>query len=129
MSAPLRVLLADDSKAIRMMVGKMLVSLGCQVVEACNGKEAVQKIHEEGPFALLLLDWNMPEMDGYQVLCNLRDSPVPNGPRIVMVTTETETSRMVTALEAGASEYLMKPFTREMLVSKLEMMQVGIHGP
>jgi two-component system chemotaxis response regulator CheY len=75
---------------------------------------------------LVLADWNMPEINGLDLLKRLRQNPELSSLVVVMVTTETELDQMVAALEAGANEYVMKPFTREILVEKLEM--VGIHS-
>jgi two-component system chemotaxis response regulator CheY len=115
-------LVVDDSKAVRMILAKTLRELGYEVREAGNGKEALELIEREKlSLALVLADWNMPEMNGLEVLKRLRQKPEMASTAIVMVTTETEVDQMSAALEAGANEYIMKPFTKEILVQKLQM--------
>jgi two-component system chemotaxis response regulator CheY len=74
---------------------------------------------------LVLADWNMPEINGLELLKRLRQDPELSSLVVVMVTTETELDQMAAALEAGANEYVMKPFTKDILVEKLQL--VGIH--
>ncbi|MEE2960137.1 MAG: response regulator [Myxococcota bacterium] len=118
----MRALVVDDSKAIRRIIGKILKDLGFEVFEAGDGKQALTKLGETGVPDLALVDWNMPEMNGYEFLCNIRADPKYNGLNVMMVTTESEISQMAKALEAGANEYLMKPFTKEMIAEKLEIL-------
>jgi two-component system chemotaxis response regulator CheY len=80
---------------------------------------------ESNGVSLVLADWNMPEMNGLDLLKRLRQNPELSSLVIVMVTTETDLDQMAAALEAGANEYVMKPFTKDILVEKLEL--VGIH--
>ena len=115
----MKALVVDDSKAIRMIVGRTLTSLGFEIKEAGNGKEALEVLAAHGPFDLAMVDWNMPVMDGYEFLVAARADAKNASMRIMMVTTETETSQVSRALEAGASEYLMKPFTKEAIGEKL----------
>ena len=122
-----KALVVDDSRAIRMILGRTLKELGFEVREAANGREALEVIEaEKSAVTLVLADWNMPEINGLDLLKRLRQNPELSSLVVVMVTTETELDQMVAALEAGANEYVMKPFTREILVEKLEM--VGIHS-
>jgi len=110
-----------------MILAKTLKELGFEVCEAANGREALEVIEaQQGALTLVLADWNMPEINGLDLLKRLRQNPELSSLVVVMVTTETELDQMVAALEAGANEYVMKPFTREILVEKLEM--VGIHS-
>jgi two-component system chemotaxis response regulator CheY len=112
---------------MRMILAKTLKELGFEVCEAANGREALEVIEaQQGALTLVLADWNMPEINGLDLLKRLRQNPELSSLVVVMVTTETELDQMVAALEAGANEYVMKPFTREILVEKLEM--VGIHS-
>jgi len=109
-----------------MILAKTLKELGFEVHEAANGKEALEVIRAEGSaVTLVLADWNMPEMNGMDLLKQLRQNPQLSSLVVVMVTTETELEQMATALEAGANEYVMKPFTKDILVEKLQL--VGIH--
>jgi two-component system chemotaxis response regulator CheY len=122
-----KALVVDDSRAIRMILGRTLTELGFEVFEAANGREALALIEvEKAAITLLLTDWNMPEMSGLDLVKRVRLNPELSSVAIVMVTTETELDQMERALEAGANEYMMKPFTKEVLVEKLQMM--GIHG-
>jgi two-component system chemotaxis response regulator CheY len=119
-------LVVDDSKAMRMILRKTLEELGFEVREAGNGKEALAVLAgEEKPISLTLLDWNMPEMDGFELLGRVREVPEFESMVIIMVTAETELEHISEALEAGANEYVMKPFTKDILVGKLEL--AGIH--
>ena len=115
----MRALVVDDSRSMRTIILKQLKELGFEVYEAENGHEAMSRLHEVKNIQLVLLDWNMPEMDGLEVLSLIRAEPSYKNVRVMMVTTESEMSRVATALEAGASEYLMKPFDREALLEKL----------
>lgn len=87
--------------------------LGYTVREAVNGKDALKIIESErASVDLVLVDWNMPEMDGLDLVTQLRQDPELASLKLIMVTNETEMNRIVAALEAGANEYLMKPFTK-----------------
>ena len=120
-----KALVVDDSKTIRIILGRILKELGYEVCEAGNGKEALKVMEsQKAAVNLVLADWNMPEMNGLELLKQLRQDPALASLKIIMVTTETEIDHMVSALEAGANEYVMKPFTKEILREKLEL--VGI---
>ena len=121
-----RALVVDDSRAVRMILAKTLKELGFEVCEAANGREALEIIEaEKSAVNLVLADWNMPEINGLELLKRLRQDPELSSLVVVMVTTETELDQMAAALEAGANEYVMKPFTKDILVEKLQL--VGIH--
>jgi two-component system chemotaxis response regulator CheY len=121
-----KALVVDDSRAVRMIIGRTLKELGYEVREAANGREALDVIEaEKTTVTLVLADWNMPEMNGMELLKRLRQNPALSSLVVVMVTTETELDQMAIALEAGANEYVMKPFTKDILVEKLQL--VGIH--
>ena len=120
-----KALVVDDSRAVRMILAKTLKELGFEVREAANGREALEVIEaEKTAVTLVLADWNMPEINGLELLKRLRQQPELSSLVVVMVTTETELDQMAVALEAGANEYVMKPFTKEILVEKLQL--VGI---
>lgn len=109
-----------------MILTKTLKELGYEVREASNGREALEAIEAENKaVSLVLADWNMPEMNGLDLVKCLRQDPALSSLIVVMVTTETEIDQMATALDAGANEYVMKPFTRDILVEKLQL--VGVH--
>lgn len=124
----MKALVVDDSRSMRAIVGKQLRELGFVVQEAASGQEALAALHAGGPVDLVLLDWNMPEMDGCEVLSLIRSEPRYKTVRVMMVTTESEMSQVVVALEAGANEYLMKPFDRESLVEKLVLLGMDPAG-
>jgi two-component system chemotaxis response regulator CheY len=120
-----KALVVDDSKTIRIILGRILKELGYEVCEASNGIEALKMMEsEKAAVNLVLADWNMPEMNGLELLKQLRQDPTLASLKVIMVTTETELDHMVSALEAGANEYVMKPFTKDILREKLEL--VGI---
>jgi two-component system chemotaxis response regulator CheY len=120
-------LVIDDSRAMRMIVGKFLREVGFEVIEAGNGREALEVLDAaEHPVALALVDWNMPEMNGYEFVVAVRDRPQLDDLRLMMVTTETERDNVARAIEAGADEYLMKPFTQETITGKLR--SLGMKG-
>ena len=110
-------LVVDDSRSMRMILSGALKKLGFEVREAANGKEALLMAEAgKGIITLALVDWNMPEMDGLELVKRLRENPEFSSVVIVMVTAETEMSRIAEALNAGADEYVMNPFTNEILV-------------
>ena len=115
----MKVLVVDDSRAMRRIIAKFLVELGFEVHEAGSGLEALVSAPKIEGLGLILLDWNMPEMDGGTLLARLRKDPEFADLPIMMVTTESEMEQVEIALQAGASEYLMKPFDRQALREKL----------
>jgi len=116
-----KVLVVDDSRTIRTIIRRILIELGYEVCEAAHGGEALRVFEaEKEAVKLVLVDWNMPEMNGFELLQRLRQDSSLSSMKIIMVTTETEMDHMASALEAGADEYIMKPFTKDILVEKLE---------
>lgn len=121
-----KALVVDDSRAVRKIIARTLIELGFEVLEAANGLEALEVIEaEKTAVTLVLADWNMPEMNGFDLLKSLRRDPELASLAVVMVTTETELDQMAAALEAGANEYIMKPFTKDILVEKLELLGIN----
>jgi two-component system, chemotaxis family, chemotaxis protein CheY len=120
----MRALIVDDSRPIRRIEGEILKELGFETADACNGKVALELLNSTAPPELVLVDWNMPEMNGLEFIKAVRSDTRYQGMVILMVTTETETDQMLRALSAGADEYLMKPFQKEGLVDKLRMLGV-----
>ena len=123
----MKALIVDDSLAIRSIIRRTLEDNGFVVVEAGHGQEALDRLEEQPDICVLLVDWNMPVMNDLDLVRSLRmDEAHPERARlpILMVTTETEVRQMVRALAAGANEYLMKPFSAEALVDKLELLGV-----
>ncbi len=119
----MKALVVDDSQSMRNIVKTGLKSMGVfnQISEAVNGVDALEKIDSEGPFDIILLDWYMPEMEGFDCLVKIRKDPRLNNTKVMMVTTENQQENVIRAVIAGANEYLMKPFTNEMLEEKVRM--------
>ncbi len=120
----MKAIVIDDSKAIRMILKKILVEQGFTVFEAENGQEAIVKIAQNGIPDIALVDWNMPIMNGIEFVKQARTLINLNSMKIMMVTTEAEMDKMVMALESGANEYVMKPFTKEIILEKLSILGV-----
>jgi two-component system chemotaxis response regulator CheY len=115
----------DDSRVVRMILRKSLVSHGFHVIEASNGQEGLDALVSQGSVDLILVDWNMPIMDGISFVSTVRSDHSWDNTRILMVTSEADISRVTQALEAGADEYLMKPFDEDALREKLQILGVG----
>ena len=114
----MRIMLVDDSRTIRNIQKKVLAKLGHEdIIEASDGVEALEK-YKEGPPDLMLIDWNMPNMDGITLAKTIRqtDKSIP----LIMCTTEAEKSRVVEALETGVDNYMVKPFTAATLSEKID---------
>jgi two-component system chemotaxis response regulator CheY len=116
----MRALIVDDSRAMRAIIAKILRELGAEVVEAANGREGLERLATLAPVDVVLVDWNMPVMDGLTFVRELRGRRDYDRVQVLMVTTESDAHHVASALEAGANEYVMKPFDRSALVSKLE---------
>lgn len=117
----MRALIVDDSRTVRLLMKNLLNGMGFETFEAGNGREALQCLADVGTVALALVDWNMPEMNGLEFVQAVRGNASHAETKIIMVTTETEMPRLAAALEAGANEYLMKPFAKDALREKLAM--------
>lgn len=116
-------LIVDDSKVIRMVARKILQELEFETLEAADGQEALDACKAKLPDAVLL-DWNMPVMDGLEFLIALRQLPGGDGPVVVFCTTENDIEHIQKAIESGANEYIMKPFDSEIIQAKFA--QVGL---
>ena len=125
----MKVLIVDDSGLVRRLMRKMISDLGHEPLEAIHGKDALKQLEAHPDIGLMMLDWNMPEMNGVELLdtIRLRWDPIKR-PTIIMVTTENQTEKIVQALAKGANEYIMKPFTREILVEKLALLGITNGG-
>jgi len=117
-----KAMVIDDSRAIRMILTRTLSQLGYEVAQAANGKDALAALEDSEGISLILVDWNMPEMNGLDFIKQLRSDERFGAVKLMMVTTETQIEQMVAAIEAGANEYVMKPFTREIIEDKLRVM-------
>jgi two-component system, chemotaxis family, chemotaxis protein CheY len=116
-------LVVDDSSVIRKVARRILEGLEFQIVEAENGEEAIESCRSRLPDAILL-DWNMPKMDGYDFLRALRRLPGGDRPKVVFCTTENDVAHIARALHAGANEYIMKPFDKDIVEAKFQ--EVGL---
>jgi two-component system chemotaxis response regulator CheY len=119
-------LVVDDSPTMRKIARRLLGELGFVCTEAADGAAALGMVEADPP-SLVLLDWNMPVLDGLATLQALRATPKGRTPRIVMCTTNTDIDQIAAALDAGADEYIMKPYNADILASKL--LDVGLIQP
>lgn len=117
-----KAMVIDDSRAMRLILSGIMSELGYEVETAVNGKDALEKVSQSPAWTVFLVDWNMPEMTGLEFVQEVRKDARFAGTPLMMVTTETEMNQMVRALEAGANEYVMKPFTKEMIEEKLRIL-------
>ena len=117
----MRALIVDDSRFVRNFLRGMLEEKGIQCEEASDGLAGLEHLRTRGSFDLALLDWNMPVMNGLEMLIRARREGFAEL-KIVMVTTEAENEFILRSLEAGADEYLMKPFDEEALDEKLALL-------
>ena len=118
----MQALVIDDSRAVRLLVGNILREQGYDVVAAGHGQEGLERLQENSEIRLVLVDWNMPVMDGLEFIQAVRKVRAWDEVRLVMVTTETESEQVQRAITAGANEYVMKPFTAEVLIAKLSLL-------
>jgi two-component system chemotaxis response regulator CheY len=116
-------LVVDDSSVIRKVARRILEGLEFQILEAEDGEQALDACRKQLPEAVLL-DWNMPKMDGYEFLRQLRRMPGGDAPKVVFCTTENDVAHIARALHAGANEYIMKPFDKEIVEAKFQ--EVGL---
>lgn len=116
----MRILLVDDSTTMRRIVLNQIKSAGVDdIIEATNGEEGLALLASSMPIDLIVLDINMPVLDGMAMLRKVRAEPKYNNVKIVMVTSESEKTKVMDAIAAGANDYLVKPFTPENLIKKL----------
>jgi two-component system, chemotaxis family, chemotaxis protein CheY len=118
-----RVLVIDDSSVIRKVARRILEGLSLEITEADNGQAALEACEAGMPDGILL-DWNMPEMDGYAVLKALRQMPGGDRPKILFCTSENDSAHIARARQAGADDTMMKPFDKDVL--RIKMAAVGL---
>jgi two-component system chemotaxis response regulator CheY len=116
-------LVVDDSGVVRKIARRILEEIGFEVIEAEDGEQALEACKKSLPEAILL-DWNMPVMDGYDFLGRLRRMPGGEEPKVVFCTTENDIDHISRALNAGANEYIMKPFDKDIISAKFQ--EVGL---
>lgn len=116
-------LVVDDSSVIRKVARRILEDLDFTIAEAEDGRAALESCQKDMPDAILL-DWNMPVMDGLEFLTALRQEEGGDRPTVVFCTTENDVGHIAKAIRAGANEYIMKPFDREIVEAKFQ--EVGL---
>ena len=121
----MRVLIVDDSGFVRAYLRGHLEGMGADCAEAGNGASALQLLQSGECFDLMLVDWNMPVMNGLECLASLREQEIDPEMKIMVVTTEDDYGLIQSALECGADEFLMKPFTASSLAEKLMLLGLG----
>lgn len=122
----MRAIVIDDSKATRILLRNILTEAKIfDIAEAGDGKEALDYLSTNGPVDLALVDWNMPNMTGYELIRKIRADSKFDEMRIVMVTTEKNIVSVTKALDAGADEFVRKPFTSSMILEKLELLGIS----
>lgn len=121
----MHALLVDDSRAIRTIVGRLVRELGFELVEAGDGKSALVQLEAHPSITLALVDWNMPEMDGFHLVQAIRADRRWDAVKIVMISTESEAPQVARAMAAGANQYVTKPFTKETLLAKLTLLGIA----
>ena len=117
----MRVLVLDDSRAMRTILRGILSEAGFEVLEAASVKDALAVVKQQPELDLALVDWNLPDTEGIEFVRQVRAQRKLDHVKLMMVTTETEMSQVARALEAGADEYVMKPFTKDILIEKLQV--------
>lgn len=120
----MRALIIDDSRAMRSILSGILDDLGCTVEQTEDAETAASLLEKDHDFDFVLVDWNLPGMNGLELVKIIRKNPELGAIRLMMVTTETQLDRVREALEAGADEYIMKPFDKDMLLEKLTLLGI-----
>src|SRR5438477_11631 len=115
----MRALVIDDSKVLRRILRGILAEAGFEVAEAADGREALAVLRELGTADVALVDWQMPEMDGFAFIRAVRADPDLRALHLIMVTGENEPGQIAGALEAGADAYVVKPFDKETIRGQL----------
>ncbi len=121
----MRALVIDDSRAVRRIIGNIMKGLGYDTIQAGNGLEGLSQLEAHGLQDIVLVDWNMPEMNGLEFIKAVRAIPAYGDMPIMMITTETEMENISQAFLAGVNEYVMKPFDKDMILEKLQLLGIG----
>ena len=120
-----KVLIIDDSRTARVLLKCIFIGLkNWECVEAENGKVALDYVLSSEVIDLVCVDWNMPVMSGIEFIAQAKKHPQSNIGKIMVITTETEMSNMMEAIELGADEYVMKPINKEVILAKLDIMGI-----
>jgi len=124
-----KALIVDDNTIDRLLYAKMLAIMGIESVHADNGLSAMKVLEGDNEISLILLDWNMPCMDGEEFARTIRSQPQFQSIKIVMITGRVEMTDVNVALDAGVDEYIMKPVSKEALREKLALLEITREGP
>jgi len=122
----MRALVVDDSRVTRWVIGQIMREIGYDVTEAGNGCEGLERLVQLGNPDVVLVDWNMPKMNGLDFIKAVRSDEANRNLPMIMITTETEMERMALAFLAGVNEYIMKPFDRMMIEEKLMLLGIRV---
>lgn len=122
----MRALIVDDSRATRLFVRSLLGEFGIGAIEAGDGEQALARLAESPGIDLVLIDWNMPTLDGIGLVRRIRADSALAPLKLLMITSESDVGRVAEALQCGADEYLMKPFDKQMLAEKLQMVGLEV---
>ncbi len=118
----MRALVLDDSRAMRTILKSVLTEVGFEVQEASSVRDALGVLAGDPDFDLALVDWNLPDVEGIEFVRQVRAQRKFDRVKLMMVTTETETAQVASAIRAGANEYIMKPFSKQAVAEKLVLM-------
>jgi len=122
----MRILIVDDSPDIAELLGEIISDMGFGISVVNSGQAALDELNNKGPFNMVLVDWKMPEMSGLDLIKSIRSEAKYNDMQIIMITGMTDLEDVSLALESGANEYLMKPFSQEMVLDKLRLCGVDL---
>ena len=125
----MNALIIDDSRAMRRILRRIVAPLGFNILEAGDGQEGLDQFYAASDVEVVLVDWNMPVMNGLDFVKAVRADAHCASQKIIMVTTETEPAQMARALMAGVDEFVMKPFTAEILLDKMKLIGVTLPSP
>lgn len=124
----MKFLLVDDSRTMRNIWKRVIASVeGSETIEAGDGVEGLAAVEEHGPFDMMLIDWNMPNMNGLEMVKKVREND--KNTLIIMVTTEAEKPRIIDAIKAGVNNYVVKPFTPDALLDKIDQTVKKVQQP
>ena len=118
----MKALIVDDSRAMRRLLSHLCNNISCDTIEACDGRAGLKEAKSNLPFDIALLDWDMPEMNGLELLRELRSDQQFTDTKIMMVTSHNSMDDITAAVESGADDFLMKPITEEMFVDKMRLL-------
>ena len=119
----MKALIVDDSKVVRSVISNILADLGINYDEAENGNWALERVSQES-YKFIILDWNMPEKDGITFFSEAKEKGLLEDTQVIFCTTENEVEKITEAINLGANEYIMKPFNKEILEEKLQILGV-----